>query len=236
MVEIKFGALLDYLPEDRLFASASFFATGHYARTSIDQAKRRTKLLQAVDLQKDQSYFLSAVSEQSLSRTMFPIGHLTKPEVRELAKKFQLPTAQRPESMGVCFIGERRKFSDFMEQYIEPRPGPIVSKDSNEQLGWHKGLWQHTIGQNVKIPGLPRKMYVSEKDMKSRTLYVVAGSDNAALLHKNILVDRFRWIWRDSPPAGIYTSKGAPALAQFRHRMNPAPCTVRCVFYVTMVP
>ncbi|HKK23048.1 MAG TPA: tRNA 2-thiouridine(34) synthase MnmA, partial [Pseudohaliea sp.] len=138
--EIKFRAFLDYA----LHLGADCIATGHYARRGSDEAGRAT-LLKGRDSNKDQSYFLHAVGHGELARTLFPLGELPKPQVRELAARAGFITHDKKDSTGICFIGERR-FSDFLKQYLPAQPGDIVSLDG-EHLGRHQGLMYHTIGQ-----------------------------------------------------------------------------------------
>ena len=137
--EIKFKAFLDYA----LTLGADKIATGHYTRTrTTDQG---TQLLRGLDTNKDQSYFLHAVGHEEFAKTLFPVGELEKPEVRRIAEKYQLATARKKDSTGICFIGERR-FSDFLKQYLPARPGTIET-DSGEVIGEHQGLMYYTIGQ-----------------------------------------------------------------------------------------
>lgn len=149
--------------------------------------------MRAVDRHKDQTYYLSGVPEAALAKAIFPLGELTKPEVRELASKYGLPTASREESMGICFVGEKRRFSDFLGQclsmhciisviegfsgeYILPKPGPIVESTTNRRIGTHQGLWTYTIGENARIAGMRERMFVSRSDLASNTLHVVPGT------------------------------------------------------------
>lgn len=127
--EIKFGALLERLPISS--SGNTWFATGHYARkswTSNPDGSFQPQLLRGLDPNKDQSYYLSSISEHGLHRALFPLGDLLKSDVRELAKKYQLPTAERPESMGICFVGEKTRFSKFV---CESDPPFFVTDDSN---------------------------------------------------------------------------------------------------------
>ena len=173
--------------------------SGHYARKSWStQNPPRPKLLRAADKMKDQSYYLSSISEEGLTRALFPLGDMTKLEVRTLAKEHNLPTAERSESMGLCFIGEKSRFSDFiclflfwcslrheiyfyflsraLASYLPPNPGPIVDLQNEECIGEHSGIWSFTIGQNVRIGGMPQRMFVAKKDVSKNIIYVVPGS------------------------------------------------------------
>lgn len=149
-------------------------------------------LRKPLDSTKDQTYYLSSISENSLSRALFPLSQLTKAQVRNLASEWKLPTATRDESMGLCFVGERKKFSEFIcklslswslsciqtppAQYIAPKPGPIVDMTTGKQAGVHQGLWSYTIGQGAKISGMLERMFVARKDPETNTIFIVPGA------------------------------------------------------------
>ena len=175
--EIKFGALLDRLP----FPFSTYFATGHYARKawsspSSSSDPPRPKLLRPADTHKDQTYFLSATSESSFTRALFPLASLPKPSVRALAKEHNLHNAERPDSVGICFVGEKAKFREFLGNYIPNNPGDIVNLQTGEVVGRHDGLWNYTIGENARLAGMKTKMNVAKKDLETNTVYVVPGS------------------------------------------------------------
>ncbi|KDR73743.1 hypothetical protein GALMADRAFT_72401 [Galerina marginata CBS 339.88] len=235
--EIKFGALLEKLPINKSTEKDTWFATGHYASktwssqpsssSSSLTSPTRPKLLRPTDKQKDQTYFLSAISEPGLRRALFPIGHLTKPQVRELAKQKGLATAERPDSVGICFVGERTRFGGFLMSYIDPSPGPIINKLTGETIGEHGGLWNFTIGQNARVPGMGQKMFVVEKDKNTNAIMVVPGSTHESLFSSVISVPEFTWIWRDAPPSGIDLPEGARLKVQHRYRMEPVHCVAK---------
>ncbi|KAL0946412.1 hypothetical protein HGRIS_012637 [Hohenbuehelia grisea] len=208
--EIKFGALLDRLPSD---LENSLFATGHYARRvgAFDRVlqKPRPQLHRAIDRVKDQSFYLSSIREPALSRTLFPIGHLQKSEVRELARKYQLPTAERQESMGLCFVGERGRFNKFLGDYIQPKPGPFIALETGKIVAQHDGLWNYTIGE------------------KKNAIYVVPGTDHPALWCTSLIATGWNWIWADSPPNNFKSLDGLRARVMFRHRMLDVAGTIR---------
>ncbi|KAF8077558.1 tRNA-specific 2-thiouridylase [Lyophyllum atratum] len=233
--EIKFGALLEHLPIPSSNSHKTWFATGHYARkcwTPPSPSSRhqtstpRAQLLRAADLTKDQTYFLASISEQSLNRALFPLGGLLKSEVRELAKKSQLPTAERKESMGVCFIGEKAKFGDFISAYIPPNPGPIIDLSTGLTVATHDGLWTYTIGQGAKVRGMSMKTFVVRKDPKLNAIYIAPGPDHPLLYCRSFWVADFTWIWADSPPPDLESEAGHRARLKIRHRMEAVPCTV----------
>lgn len=230
--EIKFGALLERLSIFTQTPNNTWFATGHYARkswsspTSPDKPPR-PKLLSAADHNKDQSYYLSSISEKGLRDALFPLQNLNKPQVRELAKKYRLPTADRAESMGLCFVGEKAQFDHFLSSYLPSNPGPIMDLTTNKEIGKHAGLWTYTIGERAKIGGMLMKMFVAKKDMRKNIIYVVPGSNHEALFFNGLHVQDFSWIWADAPPADLTHPDGFRAHIKFRHRMKSVPCTVR---------
>src|SRR5699024_9235240 len=181
--EIKFKAFLDYALED---LQADYIATGHYVRRG--QHADHYQLLRGIDNNKDQSYFLYTLSEQQLAKSLFPVGELQKPQVRQIAQQLQLVTAKKKDSTGICFIGER-KFKDFLARYLPAQPGDIITLDG-EVIGQHDGLMYHTLGQRkgLKIGGLKNASeapwYVAAKDLINNRLIVVQGSEHPALFAK----------------------------------------------------
>ncbi|MBR3177005.1 tRNA 2-thiouridine(34) synthase MnmA [Candidatus Saccharibacteria bacterium] len=170
----------------KLFAETAFeqgaemIATGHYARTD------GRKLLKARDENKDQTYFLYRITEDVIEKTIFPVGNMLKPEVKELAEKVGLAVAHKPESMGVCFVGEAN-MRDFLSEFIETKPGEIRELETDEKLGTHDGAIFYTLGQrhglNLKN-GLP--YYVVRKDMDKNIVYVSRNLNALALWQKEI--------------------------------------------------
>jgi tRNA U34 2-thiouridine synthase MnmA/TrmU len=158
-------------------------------------------LLRSPDPVKDQSYFLCNLRQEQLRRCVFPIGHLHKRDVRALAEKFTLPTKDRKDSQGICFLG-KLKFDDFIEHYLGQQPGPIRSVDTDDIIGTHRGLWFHTIGQRKGLgPWLkPEQVYagpwyVCGKDVPRNTLYVSNDTHHADTSpSQEILVERVNWI------------------------------------------
>ena len=156
---------------------ADYIATGHYA------IMKNGKLYRGADKNKDQTYFLSQVSKKQLANVIFPIGEMNKSEVRKLAKKYDLITAEKKDSTGICFIGERN-FKKFLENYLPNNPGNIVNIETNEVLGKHNGLMYYTIGQRrgLNVGGTEDRMFVVSKDLKNNILYVAIGDENKYLL------------------------------------------------------
>ena len=147
----------------------------------LDFTRRNLQLLRAVDDNKDQTYFLYRISQEAINHTLFPIGHMYKNDVKALAAKYGLDNAYKKESMGVCFVGEVG-IKDFLREYIETKPGPIIDRDTNKTIGYHDGAIFYTIGQRRGLHlggGLP--YYVVAKDMAKNTVYVSRDLNNADL-------------------------------------------------------
>ncbi|NND45352.1 MAG: tRNA 2-thiouridine(34) synthase MnmA, partial [Xanthomonadales bacterium] len=216
--EIKFKTFLEHAED----LGAETIATGHYARTESRDGV--TRLLRGKDVNKDQSYFLYAVGHQQLARTLFPVGELDKPEVRALAAKHELPVHDKKDSTGICFIGERN-FRDFLGEYIEANPGPIMTPEGHA-LGQHDGLMFHTLGQRqgLGIGGVKgfadEPWYVLHKDLATNTLYVGQGHDHPWLFSTELSADQLRWVTGQPPPAG------ARLTAKVRYRQPDQGCTV----------
>ncbi|MDB4451256.1 tRNA 2-thiouridine(34) synthase MnmA [Pseudomonadales bacterium] len=215
--EIKFKVFSDYANE----LGADFIATGHYAR--VVPRGGQAMLYKGNDANKDQSYFLHAVSGQQFVKTLFPLGELTKTQVRHLAEKAGLHNHQKKDSTGICFIGERR-FKDFLENYIPAQPGPILD-EHGKTIGQHQGLMYHTIGQRqgLGIGGLDgaadAPWYVAEKKMHSNTLIAVQGNQHPALLKSVLQTEAPHWI-NSAPTLPLACS------AKTRYRQPDQACSV----------
>lgn len=182
--EIKFKLFL----ETALKEGAEMIATGHYAQS------QGSSLLRAVDAKKDQTYFLYRITGQAVAQTIFPLGELTKPEVRDLAKKYRLKTALKKDSQGICFIGQV-DIKDFLSLYVDASPGNIVDKRTNQILGQHQGALFYTIGQRRGLDlggGLP--YYVTGKDMAKNEIYVTTDLNDQALWRDKISLTSVHWI------------------------------------------
>jgi len=222
--EIKFRAFLDHA----IAMGAQRIATGHYAgvRAVRESGQVRHELLKAADRAKDQSYFLHRLSQEQIARVMFPLAGLRKPEVRAVAREAGLPVAEKKDSTGICFIGER-PFREFLNRYLPRTPGPMRTPEGRV-IGEHIGLAFYTIGQRKGIgiggmketeaPGEP--WYVAAKDMARNELVVVQGHDHP-LLHRRSLVARdLAWVAGGAPSAsGDYAAKT-------RYRQADALCHV----------
>ena len=195
--EVKFRAFLDYA----LTLGADYIATGHYARRGEAMELNGewvAPLLKGLDKNKDQSYFLHAVHGRQIARTLFPLGDMEKPAVREIAKTQGFENHDKKDSTGICFIGERR-FKDFLEQYIPAKPGMIVT-ESGEEIGEHSGLMFYTIGQRqgLGIGGLSNKTeapwFVLSKDLKNNRLIVGQGTNHPTLFTDNLCAEEIFWV------------------------------------------
>ncbi len=201
--EIKFGVCLEHAR--RLGATA--FATGHYARRA--DAADGPQLLKARDLAKDQSYFLYSIGRAALGATHFPLGELVKAQVRALARAAGLPVHDKPDSTGICFVGER-PFREFLSQWLRPQPGPIETPDG-QLLGEHRGIAFHTLGQRggLEIGGRAgfdeRPWYVAAKDPARNVLVVVQGRDHPLLLSGGLVTEIADWLVE--PPAAAFEAQ-----------------------------
>lgn len=174
--------------------NADYIATGHYARL-IDG-----KLAKAVDTNKDQSYFLAYVNRDVFRDVLFPLGEITKPEVRKIAHEYGFITAEKKDSTGICFIGERN-FTKFLENYLPNIPGDIVNIDTGEILGKHIGLMYYTIGQRrgLNIGGTKDRCFVVKKDLDKNILYVAIGDENKYLYSTSCIIEDFNFLTDERP-------------------------------------
>jgi len=195
--EVKFKIFLETALED----GADLIATGHYARVRHEDS--RGQLLQAVDTNKDQTYFLYRVTGEALAKTLFPLGEFTKPEVREMARERGLFTAGKKDSQGICFVGQIG-IREFLSQYVEQKAGSIIDKQTGKVLGQHDGAIFYTIGQRHGLDvggGLP--YYVVGKDMDKNEVYVTTNLNDDALWRPDLSITSVHWI-NDTPVSGEY--------------------------------
>jgi tRNA-specific 2-thiouridylase len=220
--EVKFKAFLDHA----LRLGAECIATGHYAR--LRSHGGRHELLCGVDPGKDQSYFLHRLTPAQLARTLFPVGGLTKPQVRQIALDAGLPNARKKDSTGICFIGER-PFREFLQRYLSQAPGPMRD-DAGREVGRHVGLSFYTLGQRqgLGIGGLkPSRTgrggsvhtpwFVAGKDLARNALIVVQGHDHPWLQSRWLQAGDVSWVAGAPPRAGTYS-------ARTRYRQSAARC------------
>lgn len=204
--EIKFKAFLDFAKS----LGADFVATGHYAR--VDRSADETVMLRGVDSNKDQTYFLSQLSQEQIKDVLFPVGELEKSQVREIAHKYKLATADKKDSTGICFIGER-DFNEFLSNYLPAQEGNIVDTEGNI-LGRHEGLMFHTIGQRrgLGIGGEGEAWFVCGKDLKKNELIVCQGKNNPLLFSNKLYASEFSTISDEEIPEEFSCT------AKFRYR------------------
>ncbi len=191
---------------------AEYMATGHYARME------NGRLLRGIDSNKDQTYFLAQLNEEQLKNVLFPIGNLTKPEVREIAHKIGLNVADKKDSTGICFIGERH-YQEFISNYLKPNPGNIIDVQTKEIIGKHTGLMNYTIGQrkNVGISGFAQRHYVCGKNVKKNELYVAFEDDSNYLLSDACILENVCFNCKERPTF---------CTAKFRYRGEDYPVEI----------
>jgi len=222
--EIKFKAFLDHA----MRLGAEKIATGHYAR--VRERNGNVELLKGKDPLKDQSYFLHRLTQAQLAKTLFPVGELPKTEVRRIAAEIGLPNAEKKDSTGICFIGER-PFREFLNRYLSHEPGPIKD-ERGRKLGEHVGLSFYTLGQRqgLGIGGVKDKKakrgggdhapwYVARKDLADNTLIVVQGHEHPWLQYRSLEADDLSWVSGVAPAAGALAAKT-------RYRQADAPCAL----------
>ena len=217
--EIKFKTFLD---EARALG-ADRIATGHYAR--IGEREGRHRLLRGADTNKDQSYFLYTLGQEQLGATLFPVGELPKPEVRRLAREAELPTHDKKDSTGICFIGER-DFREFLGQYIPARSGEIRTPD-DKHIGEHDGTMYYTLGQRSGLGIGGRRdaggepWYVVGKDVAANILIVAQGNASHWLDSTRLIAGELSWT------AGAPPSSGFDCTAKTRYRQADQACRVQ---------
>lgn len=215
--EIKFKAFLDHAMQ----LGGYMIATGHYAR--VEERDGIFHLLKGMDHNKDQSYFLYTLGQDQLSRTLFPLGELPKPEVRRIAEQAGFITHDKKDSTGICFIGERR-FREFLGRYIPAQPG-VMQTPEGEVIGEHSGLMYYTLGQRQGLGIGGRKdstgepWFVAGKDMEKKILYVVQG-DHPWLHSQNLKAEQLSWV------SGTAPEFPCKAAAKTRYRQPDQPCII----------
>ena len=211
--EIKFKCFLDYA----LAQGAKQIATGHYARKKVQDGIHY--LLKGLDKNKDQSYFLYRLNPYQLSHSIFPLGDMEKPQVREIAAQLNLPTAHKKDSTGICFIGER-PFRAFLQQYLPVKNGSMITPEGKE-VGTHMGLMYYTIGQRqgLGIGGAGEPWFVAGKNLEKNELIVVQGHDHPLLFQSELIMSDLSFTLPQKPEEGEYTAKT-------RYRMADAACTL----------
>ena len=227
--EIKFKAFLDYA----LTLGADYIATGHYTRRSVNYTNTDgmcvAQLLRGLDNNKDQSYFLHAVGGDKIAKTLFPVGELEKPVVRQIAEEHDLITAKKKDSTGICFIGERR-FKDFLQQYLPAQKGDIIT-DDDKVIGTHDGLMYYTLGQRggIGIGGVKDRpeepWFVLAKDLDNNRLIVGQGHEHSMMMSTELHAYKLDWI-DGLPPTAIFSEAGLRCTAKSRYRQPDQACRV----------
>lgn len=211
---VKFGPMLKYAWEE---LGIEKIATGHYARINYDAASNRYQLLRAVDLTKDQSYFLYDLTQDLLAASVFPLGELKKTQTRTLAAQYNLKTANKPESQDLCLVESHGSMRTFLDKYISPTTGDIVDMDGNV-LGQHQGIHHYTIGQRKGLGiAAAEPLYVIKLDV-GRNQVIVGTRDSAA--DTKCSVGRVNWVSMAQPTTPIRTS------VQVRYRSPAIPATI----------
>lgn len=215
--EIKFGDFLQKVID----LHADYLATGHYAQVTYQDGKYA--LLRGIDQNKDQTYFLHTLKQSQLAKAMFPIGHLPKAEVRRIAEKAGLITAQKKDSTGVCFIGERN-FKPFLSKYLPAQPGVIIDLNTGDKKGHHDGLMYYTLGQRQGLgiggSGTGQPWFVVDKDVQHNILYVVQGNDHLRLYSSGLIATQVNWIAGEIPNYPIHCT------AKLRYRQPDQQVTL----------
>ena len=217
--EIKFKVFLQYAK----ILGADLIATGHYCR--LQHSGEVTYLKRGLDNNKDQSYFLHAVNQQQLAQTLFPVGELEKSEVRAIAEQQGLITAQKKDSTGICFIGERR-FKDFLQQYLPAQPGDIQAPNG-DIIGRHSGLMYYTLGQRqgLQIGGLKNypeaPWFVAAKDLENNRLIAVQGSEHPLMLTTHLTLENIDWVQGEAPALPLELS------CKHRYRQQDQACQIQ---------
>jgi len=215
---IKFDSFLKFAKENNF----DLIAMGHYAKRI--KIKNKYYLAKAKDLNKDQTYFLSQINQEQISSCLFPLGDISKPEVRDLAKKLKLNIANKKDSTGVCFIGERH-FREFLNNYIPAKEGNIIDVDTKRIIGKHHGAFYYTIGQRkgLGIGGIKGETaegwVVIKKDVKNNIVYVSKNNSDEPLLSNRIIIKNINIVYPflDNEEVGV----------KFRYREKDCPCTIK---------
>ncbi|AGR41001.1 tRNA 2-thiouridine(34) synthase MnmA [Spiroplasma taiwanense] len=212
---IKFNKFLNYCIDQ---LGADFIAMGHYAGVNYNNEQKYYELLKGFDENKDQSYFLCQLNQKQLSKTIFPLHKFKKDEIRKIAKKYNLITADKKDSTGICFIGERN-FTEFLQNYIPNKPGDIIDIKTGKKIGTHIGVMYYTIGQRkgLNLGGQKEPYYVALKDVDKKIIYVSPLSDTKYLESKKCIVSNFNFILDYKK---IFNSEKFNCKAKFRYRQK----------------
>jgi len=227
--EIKFKAFLDFACED---LGADYIATGHYVKRRKQDGK--FSLIRGLDSNKDQSYFLYTLGHKQVAQTLFPVGHIEKPQVRKIAEQAGLITHNKKDSTGICFIGER-KFKDFLSRYLPAQPGNIENTEGHV-VGKHDGLMYHTLGQRKglfiggRADSGEAPWYVVDKDMKRNVLIVGQGHNHPRLYSKGLEANQCHWVNRNA------VTEAFRCTVKTRYRQDDVSCIVTPINSSDTVP
>lgn len=217
---IKFDCFIEFAKK----FNVDYVATGHYAKVVHENG--HAKLFKAYDKNKDQSYFLSFLSEEQLNFSLFPLENIAKPEVRKIAQDLNLNNAEKKDSTGICFIGERN-FKEFLKNYIPAKPGIIVDIRTNKKVGEHQGVYYYTFGQRkgLNIGGIKgsdgKSWFVVKKDVEKNILYVAMGDDNEYLLSEEVIVKNANFF------IPMEINQEIECNAKFRYRQMDIPVIIK---------
>jgi len=217
---VKFKAFLDYAIDD---LGAEYIATGHYARVQCIQGEYQ--LLKGLDANKEQSYFLYTLGQKALSKTLFPIGDLHKPQIRAMAEEAGFTNARKKDSTGICFIGER-KFTAFLQRYLPTQPGEMRTPDG-QFIATHQGLMYYTLGQRQGlgiggVKGFPDEpWYVLEKDLEHNILIVGQGHEHPLMCHNTLEAGQLDW-YNNRP-----LTESIDCRAKTRYRQSDQACFLK---------
>lgn len=209
---IKFGAFLKHI--DNRFDKV---ATGHYAQI-VPEKDGPMKLVMSPDAIKDQTYFLSGLTQAQLTRALFPIGHLTKAQVRELAHAYDLPTKVRKDSQGICFLGTFA-FDEFLKFHLGQKPGALIEMETNKQVGTHRGYWFYTIGQRQGLGLAGGPWYVVSKDIARNYVYISRHYYDEDKHRNTVIINNVHWIASRIPDNNTLSVK-------LRHGKHMTPCVM----------
>lgn len=230
---IKFGSLKRKLDEQ--YGTDNYWlVTGHYSRILQNVATTQFELLRGLDTGKDQSYYLSQVNPSTLNQVLLPMGHFNKKEVRSIAQDLKLPTAEKPDSQGICFVNnsQQGKFKSFLKEYLPIEKGNVITIDpvtGNKTVwGQHNGLWSYTLGQKMGLampqgdPKYRGTWFVAEKLKDTNEIVIVQGRENKKLYRDNVFLKNMTWLVRDNPLQLIQDSvKKGSLFMQYRSLQDP---------------
>ncbi|KAI5967523.1 hypothetical protein CANMA_002957 [Candida margitis] len=223
---VKFGKLAQYFNDK--YGENWWLVTGHYARIMQSSSSGEFHLLRGLSTRKDQSYYLSSIPANVLHRVIFPLGHYLKSETRQMATQFGLHVKNKPDSQGLCFVNpQQSNFRDFLNEYIEPNPGDIVTEDG-KIWGHHQGLWHATIGQKSSVsmpqgdPNYKGVWFVADKDVEKNQLIIVRGHDNPKLYKSRVIVSDVDWVYDREKAVGL-----DPSMVEFQHHSLSTPTRIK---------